>query len=84
MEKMKPTHQQHKALTKQIQELEAQAAELATAMRPTRDRLYELENEIARCARFCKDGDGVSRMGKRDELLTKEEIEAAAAKARAA
>jgi chromosome segregation ATPase len=52
MERMKPTWEARNALVKQIQELEAQADALSKEMRPTRDRLFELENERAQIARF--------------------------------
>ena len=77
MEKLRPIHAQHKDLVKQIQALEEQAKPLAEAMLPIRNQLAELENEIARCARFAADGSGISRMGKAQDHLTTEEAEAA-------
>jgi predicted nuclease with TOPRIM domain len=63
METLRPIHAEHKMIMEQIKALELRAAPLAEAMRPIRNELAELENEIAACARFCRDSEGKSRMG---------------------
>jgi hypothetical protein len=79
MAKMKPTWKVHKELIEQAQALEAKAKVLAEEMAPTRQKLFELENERGRIARFLAGSDGKSRMGKREEYLTPEEIAALSA-----
>jgi len=69
MESMKPTWKAHKALVEKIQALEAEAKALAEEMAPTRAKLFELENERGAIARFLREPDGKSRMGKPEEYL---------------
>lgn len=76
MEKMKPIHAEHKALAKQVQELELRMKPLAEALRPFRDQLADLENERAMIARAARDADGKSRHGKLEDYLTPDEVAA--------
>lgn len=79
--KIAPKQQEFDALSDQINFLEMQKDEIHLQhLKPEKDKIFELDNELGLIAKSLREGEFKSRLGDRDEFLTLDEIKAIQAK----
>lgn len=79
--KIAPKQQEFDALAESVNLLEMQKAEIHEQhLKPEKDKIFELDNELGVIAKALREGEFKSRLGERDEFLSFDEIKAIQAK----